>query len=127
MESVHSVLVGEVNIALVTAPPQDAQITAVPFAPVRSTLYFQRTTPLLTKNTWFSRIWPRMKWILFPKRFDPIVFETIMDAAQRGSIAPRHAHDVIAPQQAVDLVSEHIGVAILTNLRHQAFILTEWS
>jgi DNA-binding transcriptional LysR family regulator len=35
MESVHSVLVGEVNLALVTAPPQDAQITeitAVPFA-----------------------------------------------------------------------------------------------
>jgi DNA-binding transcriptional LysR family regulator len=33
MESVHSVLVGEVNLALVTAPPQDAQITAAPFAP----------------------------------------------------------------------------------------------
>ena len=27
---------------------------------------------------------------------------------------PKHAHDVIAPQQAVDLVSEHLGVAILT-------------
>jgi hypothetical protein len=24
---------------------------------------------------------------------------------------PKHAHDVIAPQQAVDLVSEHLGVA----------------
>ena len=33
MESIHSVLVGEVNLALVTAPPQDSQITAVPFAP----------------------------------------------------------------------------------------------
>src|SRR6266446_1309094 len=32
-ESVHSVLVGEVNLALVTAPPEDTQITAVPFAP----------------------------------------------------------------------------------------------
>jgi hypothetical protein len=37
-----------------------------------------------------------------------------MDAAQCGSIAPKHAHDVIAPQQAVELVSEHLGVAILT-------------
>jgi len=37
-----------------------------------------------------------------------------MDAAQSGSIAPKNAHDVIAPQQAVDLVSEHLGVAILT-------------
>ena len=32
-ESVHSVLVGEVTLALVTAPPEDAEITAVPFAP----------------------------------------------------------------------------------------------
>jgi hypothetical protein len=37
-----------------------------------------------------------------------------MDAAQRRSIAPKHAHDAIAPQQAVDLVLEHVGVAILT-------------
>jgi hypothetical protein len=37
-----------------------------------------------------------------------------MDAAQCGSIAPKHAHDVIAPQKAVELVSEHLGVAILT-------------
>jgi len=54
------------------------------------------------------------EWILFPKRFDPVVFDAIMDAAQSGSIAPRYAHDVIAPQQAVELVSEHLGVAILT-------------
>ncbi len=37
-----------------------------------------------------------------------------MDTARRESIAPKHAHDVFAPQQAVDLVSEHVGVAILT-------------
>jgi len=37
-----------------------------------------------------------------------------MDVAKCESIAPKHAHDVIAPQQAVDLVSEHVGVAILT-------------
>jgi hypothetical protein len=54
------------------------------------------------------------EWILFPKRFDPVVFDAILDAAQSGSIAPKQAHDVIAPQQAVELVSEHLGVAILT-------------
>lgn len=37
-----------------------------------------------------------------------------MDVAQCGSIVPKHAHDVIAPQQAVELVSERLGVAILT-------------
>ena len=39
-----------------------------------------------------------------------------MDTAQRGSIAPKHAHDAIAPQQAVDLVLEHVPGTV--SLRH---------
>jgi DNA-binding transcriptional LysR family regulator len=115
MESVHSVLVGEVNLALVTAPPQDAQITAVPFAPAPLYAVLPENHPAAHKERLVLRDLAEDEWILFPKRFDPIVFEAIMDAAQRGSIAPKHAHDAIAPQQAVDLVSEHVGVAILTH------------
>ena len=37
-----------------------------------------------------------------------------MDTARRESIVPKHAHNIITAQQAVDLVSEHVGVAILT-------------
>ena len=44
-----------------------------------------------------------------------------MDTARRESIAPKHAHDVIAPQQAVDLVSDHVGVAILTQPTARGF------
>jgi hypothetical protein len=37
-----------------------------------------------------------------------------MDAARREGIAPKRAHDIITPQEAIHLVSEHVGVAILT-------------
>ena len=37
-----------------------------------------------------------------------------MDAAQREGIAPKRAHDIHTVEQAVLLVSEHVGVAILT-------------
>ena len=37
-----------------------------------------------------------------------------MDAAQREGIAPKQAHDIHTVEQAVHLVSEHVGVAILT-------------
>ena len=50
MESVHSVLVGEVNLALVTAPPQDAQITAVPFAPAQLYAALPETHPAAHKE-----------------------------------------------------------------------------
>jgi DNA-binding transcriptional LysR family regulator len=114
MESVHSVLVGEVNLAIVTAPPQDTQITAVPFAPAPLYAVLPENHPAAHTERLVLRDLAKDEWILFPKRFDPVVFEAIMDAAQSGSIAPKHAHDVIAPQQAVELVSEHLGVAILT-------------
>ena len=37
-----------------------------------------------------------------------------MDAAQRQGIAPKHAHDVLTAQEAIHLVSQHVGVAIVT-------------
>jgi DNA-binding transcriptional LysR family regulator len=101
-ESVHSVLIGEVNLALVTAPPQDTQITAVPFAPARLYAVLPEDHPAAHKESLLLQDLAKDEWILFPKRFDPVVFDAIMDAAQSGSIAPRYAHDVIAPQQAVD-------------------------
>jgi len=113
-ESIHSVLVGEVNLALVTAPPQYAQITAVPFAPAPLYAVLPEDHPAAYKERLVLQDLAKDEWILCPKRFDPVVFDAIMDAAQSGSIAPKLAHDVIAPQQAVELVSEHLGVAILT-------------
>src|SRR5208337_1893228 len=114
MESVHSVLVGEVNLALVTAPPQDAQITAVPFAPAPLYAALPETHPAAHKERLVLQDLAKDEWILFAKRVHPLVHEAIMDAARRESIVPKHAHDIITAQQAVELVSEHVGVAILT-------------
>ena len=114
MESVHSVLVGEVNLALVTAPPQDAQITAVPFAPAPLYAALPATHPAVYKERLVLQDLAKDEWILFAKRVHPLLHEAIMDTARRESIAPKHAHDVFAPQEAVDLVSDHVGIAILT-------------
>ena len=114
MESVRSVLVGEVNLALVTAPPQDSRITAVPFAPAHLYAALPETHPAAHNERLVLRALAKDKWILFPKRVHPLLYEAVMDTARRESMAPKHAHNVIAPQQAVDLVSDHVGIAILT-------------
>jgi hypothetical protein len=44
-----------------------------------------------------------------------------MEAARRAGIAPKRGHDIITPQEAVHLVSEHVGVAILTKTTALAF------
>jgi len=121
MESVRSVLSGEVHLALVTAPPHDAQITAVSFA--RGPLYVALpvTHWAANKDELVLRDLANDEWILSPKRFDPIVFEAIMEAARRESIVPKNAHDIITPQEAIDLVSERLGVAILAKPASSGF------
>jgi DNA-binding transcriptional LysR family regulator len=113
-ESFRSVLVGELNFALVTAPPKDALITAVPFSVAPLYAALPESHSAAHKQQLVLQDLASDQWILFPKRFDPQVHEAIMDTARRKSIIPRHAHEVIAAQQAVDLVSEHIGVAIFS-------------
>ena len=56
----------------------------------------------------------RDEWILFARRLHPVVHDAIMDVARREGIIPKHGHEIITAQQAVHLVSEHVGVAILT-------------
>jgi DNA-binding transcriptional LysR family regulator len=113
-ELVRSVIAGELNLALVTAPPEDCQITAVPFALTPLYAALPETHAAAQKEHIVLQDLAKDEWILFARRVQPIVHDAIMDAARREGIAPKHANDIITAQQAVHLVSEHVGVAILT-------------
>ena len=114
IELVRSVLAGELNLALVMVPPEDSQITAVPFALTPLYVVFPENHAAAQKEHVVLQDFAKDEWILFARRVHPIVHDAIMDAARREGIAPKHAHDIIAPQEALHLVSEHVGVAILT-------------
>jgi DNA-binding transcriptional LysR family regulator len=114
IELVRSVLAGELNLALVTAPPEDSQITAAPFALTPLYAVLPQTHAAAQKEHIVLQDLAKDEWILFARRVHPVVHDAIMDAARREGIAPKHAHDIITAQQAVHLVSEHVGVAILT-------------
>jgi DNA-binding transcriptional LysR family regulator len=115
IELVRSVLAGELNLALVTAPSENTHITAVPFA--RTPLYavLPQIHAAAQKEHIVLRDLENDEWILLARRVHPGIHGAIMDAARRVGIAPKHAHDVITAHQAVHLVSEQVGVAILTN------------
>ncbi len=114
IELVRSVMAGELNLALVTAPPDDTKITAVPFALTPLNVVLPQTHPAAQKEHLVLQDLANDEWILFGRRVHPVVYGAIMDAARREGIAPKHAHEIITAQQAVHLVSEHVGVAILT-------------
>jgi DNA-binding transcriptional LysR family regulator len=113
-ELVRSVTAGKLNLALVTAPPENSQITAVAFAQTPLYAALPQSHAAAQKERIELHDLARDEWILFARRVHPVVRDAILDAARREGITPKHAHDIITAQQAVHLVSEHVGVAILT-------------
>ena len=113
-ELVRSVIAGELNLALVTAPPGNSQITAAAFAETHLYAALPQTHAAAQKELIALQDLARDEWILFARRVHPVIHDAILDAARREGITPKHVHDIITTQQAVHLVCEHVGVAILT-------------
>jgi len=113
-ELVRSVIAGELDLAVVTRPPHDAQITAVPFD--RAPLYavFPLTHAAAHKDRVSLQDLANDEWILFGPRVHPLLHDEILNTAKRLGIAPKRYHYILDAQQAVHFVSKGIGVAILT-------------
>lgn len=112
MELIRGVLAGELSLALVTAPPEDAQITAVPFAhaPLYAALPEDHTA--LKKDRLQLHDLRKDQWILFARQVHPMIHDAIVATARQEAIVPKDAHETFTAHQAVYLVSEHAGVAI---------------
>ena len=113
-ELVRRVMAGDLNLALVTAPPEGSRITAAPFAQTHLYAALPQTHAAAQKEDVAFRDLANDEWILFARRSHPVLRDAIMDAAQRQGIAPKHAHDILTTQEAIHLVSQHVGVAIVT-------------
>lgn len=113
LQLVRDVLAGELHLALVTAPPEDPQVTRVPFARAPLHVALLRNHPAAEKDRVAVRDLAADEWILPARSVHPFIQDAISRIAQLEGIGPKEAHDVMTAQQAVHLVSEHVGVAII--------------
>jgi DNA-binding transcriptional LysR family regulator len=113
VELVRGLVAGELNLGLATAPPADSQITAVPFAPSPVCVVLPENHRAAHKEKVRFEDLADDEWIMFAKRFDPVVQEAILDAARRQGIACECRHEVVSSEHAIFLVAEQQGVAVL--------------
>ena len=113
LQLVRDVLAGELSLALVTAPPEDPRVTSVPFAPAPLYAALLRDHPAAEKDRVAVRDLAADEWILLARSVHPFIQDAITQIAQLEGIVLKEGHDVVTAQQAVHLVSEHIGVAII--------------
>jgi DNA-binding transcriptional LysR family regulator len=112
-ELIRSVLASDLQVALVPEPLAHTQITRVPFA--RASLYavLPVTHRLANREQITLRDLADDEWIVFAKRLQPVVHAAIIEAARTEGISPKCTHDMITAADAMHLVSENLGVAIL--------------
>ena len=113
-ELVRSVVTGELDLALVTAPSLNTDITVVPFAQTPLYAALPENHPAAENEILELQDLAEDEWILFPKRLHPIIHETVMEAARRDGITPKSVHAAVTAEQAIQLVSEQVGVGIIS-------------
>jgi DNA-binding transcriptional LysR family regulator len=113
MELIRSVLANELHLALVTAPPTDAKLTAVPFAETRLCAVFSDGHAAAQKEHVTLEDFVNDEWILLPQNVNTAIHNTILETAAKTGIPFRQAHGVMNAEQAFYLVSQRAGVAIL--------------
>ena len=116
-ELVRSVMAGELNLALVTAPPESSRITAAAFAQTRSMQHSRRPTRLLKRKTSGSKIWQETNGFCLRGELIQSSMKQSWTRPNVRELLRSDAHDIHTVEQAVHLVSEHVGVAILTKPR----------
>ncbi|HZQ21430.1 MAG TPA: LysR substrate-binding domain-containing protein [Terriglobales bacterium] len=113
-ELVRSVMAGELNIALVTAPPKYNQITAVAFSESPLYVALPEKHKAAPKDRVVLKDLAHDEWILLAENVHPVIHDAIFQSAACEGIHPRNAHDIMTAYEAVHLVSERAGVAIFT-------------
>ena len=106
IELVRSVVVGELNFALGTAPSANTDITVVPFAQAPLYAALPENHPAAENGSIELQALAEDEWILFPKRLHPAVHDAVMEVAHRDGITPKCVHAAVTAEQAVQLVSE---------------------
>ena len=114
MDLARGVISGELDLAIVTAPPNDPKITAAMFA--RSPLYvvLPENHRAARKESLKLQDLNKDVWGLFTTQANPLAHDAIMHLARKEQIVPNEIHEVLSTSDAFYVVTELGGVAFVS-------------
>jgi DNA-binding transcriptional LysR family regulator len=114
MDLARGVISGELDLAIVTAPPNDPKITAATFA--RSPLYvaLPENHRAARKESLKLQDLNKDVWGLFTAQANPLAHDAIMHLARTEQIIPNEIHEVLSTSDAFYVVIELGGVAFVS-------------
>lgn len=113
-ELVHSVLVGQLDLALITHPDLSPRLSTTKIMEAPLHVLLAEDDPVATQRRLRLRDLSGKRWIMFDRRAHPSLYETLFDHADTCNAEPRGLHHVMSAEEAGQLITRGGGVAFLT-------------
>lgn len=109
----HGVLAGELDLAIISEPPGNPQLTSVPLATAPLCVAMPSDHPASKKQNVNIEDFANAGWIVFPRKAHPGIYDRVMAAARQAETTPVELHHYVNPQESLPLIHENFGIAIL--------------
>ncbi len=113
-ELVHSLLVGKLDMALVTNPGPNRKLTTSKVSEAPLYVILPDNSPIAEKDAVTLADLADETWILFERKAHPGVYDSILRRAEEEGIVIRDGQKVLTAEDAAQLVSENLGVAFVS-------------
>jgi DNA-binding transcriptional LysR family regulator len=113
LDLVHGVLAAELDLAIITEPSENPHLTLVRLATVPLCVAMQADHPAAKRRSVSIEELGDVGWMIFPRKAHPVIYDRVLDASRQASVSPVELHHYVAPQEAVQLITENFGIAFM--------------
>jgi DNA-binding transcriptional LysR family regulator len=111
---VRGILSAELDLAIITEPPQNPMLTIVPLltAPIYVVLSVDHEASRKAEIS-FQDL-GKADWLIFQRTANPSIYDRLIEAARVSGVAPVELHHYVAHQEAVQLLAGNFGIAFMS-------------
>lgn len=113
-ELVHGLLTGRLDLALIANPSPTRKLTMTKITEAPFYIGIPENHRLVSKDILTLEDLRGCTWIVFDRKVHPILHDMISRRAAEEGVAYRNNQNVLAADEAFQLVAENVGIAFLT-------------
>ena len=114
LDLVHSLLAGEIDLAVVAWPPAAPTLTLVDIGDAPLYVVLPEDHPMVSREDVVLSDFVKDIWVLFTRKAHPLLYDAIWARALSYGFEPKDLHHIVTAEEAVHLVLEHAGVTFLS-------------
>ena len=114
LELAHSLLSAELDLAIIAEPTETPLLTLVPVATVPLYVAMSSDHRAAIQRSVSIDEFGDIGWVMFPRNANPVIYDRVLEASRQAAVSPVELHYYVAPNEAVQLISENFGIAFMS-------------